>query len=97
MLPLDTVGYHAGISSYHGVKNCNDFSIGIELPGPYDKPIPDEIMDKLYILIEKILSHCPITDVCAHRHLAPNRRKDPNTGFDFVKLANHFNLKFDFT
>jgi N-acetylmuramoyl-L-alanine amidase len=39
LVPLNTIAWHAGISSYRGKKNWNNFSIGIELDnaGPLTK------------------------------------------------------------
>ena len=33
---FDDKAWHAGVSSYQGQENCNDFSIGIELEGTDD-------------------------------------------------------------
>ena len=35
-VPIDKRAWHAGESSYKGVNNCNDYSIGIELEGSDD-------------------------------------------------------------
>ena len=35
-VPFDRKAWHAGESSFQGIENCNDFSIGVELEGPVD-------------------------------------------------------------
>jgi N-acetylmuramoyl-L-alanine amidase len=33
-VPLDRVAHHAGQSSYHGRRSCNNFSVGVEIVSP---------------------------------------------------------------
>ena len=40
-VPFDKRAWHAGESSYKNVKNCNDYSIGIELEGCEDISFED--------------------------------------------------------
>ena len=41
--------WHAGVSSYLGQDNCNDFSIGIELEGADDIPYTDQQLSLIHI------------------------------------------------
>ena len=41
-VPTHKRAWHAGISSYKGKENCNDFSIGIELEGCDDEEFEKE-------------------------------------------------------
>ena len=95
MVPMDTIAYHAGASVYNNVPNCNSYSIGIELPGPFSEHIPDEVILATEQLVCKIMKACPsITDCCGHKHIAPGRRQDPNNSFPFHTFCQKLGLRF---
>ena len=88
---------HAGYSTYQNRTGCNDFSIGIELPGPMHTPISDAVMIKLDKLTDKLLMGAKgITDCCGHCHVAPGRRTDPGPEFNFKQFCQKHNLRFIF-
>ena len=94
MVPLDCQANHAGASKYDGRKHCNEFSIGIELPGPFGGIISHDVMQKLDILTTKIKSVINITDCCGHCHIAPGRRMDPGKEFKFKEFCLKHDLIF---
>lgn len=80
--------WHAGLSSFEGVPNCNDYSIGIELEGTDYIPFTERQYKKLAQITLEIMKHYPhITSkrICGHSDIAPNRKTDPGPCFDWVK------------
>ncbi|RKG30114.1 1,6-anhydro-N-acetylmuramyl-L-alanine amidase AmpD [Acinetobacter tianfuensis] len=90
--------WHAGRSSYMGKKECNDYSIGIELEGSDDLPFEQvqyesltEVTACLQQAYPKIQQH-----LAGHSDIAPGRKTDPGPCFDWVKFRNqlhHFKNK----
>lgn len=91
--------WHAGRSSYLGVPECNDYSIGIELEGSDDLPFEAEqyqvlaqVVSALQRAYPKIQQH-----IAGHSDIAPQRKTDPGEHFhwaDFRELLhkeNHTN------
>ncbi|WP_417517653.1 1,6-anhydro-N-acetylmuramyl-L-alanine amidase AmpD [Marinobacter sp.] len=78
--------WHAGRSSFEGVEECNDFSIGIELEGADDVPYTPEQYRSLAELSAVISSAWPeITNdrITGHCDIAPGRKTDPGPAFDW--------------
>jgi len=83
---FDKRAWHAGQSSYCGIDNCNDFSIGIELEGTDEEPFTDAQYSALARLTAAIRESYPsITDerVVGHSDIAPGRKTDPGLAFDW--------------
>ena len=88
---LNKKAWHAGISEFEGKKECNDFSIGIELEGTDTEPYSDKqylslisltncLMERYSgISTERIVGHCDI---------APSRKTDPGVSFDWSRYKN---------
>ena len=78
--------WHAGESSWKGMSNCNDFSIGIELEGteiqPYEE-IQYKVLLNLLVLLKKEYN---IIDIVGHSDIAPHRKTDPGPSFDWNKI-----------
>lgn len=79
--------WHAGKSSYQGRENCNDYSIGIELEGLEGDVFESAQYDSLAALCAAIGQHHRCTHVAGHEHIAPGRKSDPGTGFDWPRLT----------
>ena len=80
--------WHAGRSTYLGKKECNDYSIGIELEGSDDLPFDEvqyavlaQVTAALQAAYPKILQH-----LAGHSDIAPGRKTDPGPFFDWVKF-----------
>jgi AmpD protein len=84
--------WHAGTSSYRGHKNCNDYSIGIELEGIEGGCFEDSQYETLTGLCAAILQHHPVADIVGHQHIAPGRKADPGSGFDWALLQRSLGL-----
>ncbi len=78
--------WHAGVSSYRGRSNCNDNSIGIELEGTDSAAFEDSQYETLIALCAAICQRYAITAIAGHEHIAPDRKSDPGTGFDWLAL-----------
>lgn len=86
--------WHAGDSLWRGKKNCNDFSIGIELEGCDDIPYTKEQYRQLAQLIKALAGRYPRLRITGHCHIAPARKTDPGDTFDwqalFTAVGNHY-------
>ncbi|MGC9162252.1 MAG: 1,6-anhydro-N-acetylmuramyl-L-alanine amidase AmpD [Thiomonas sp.] len=80
--------WHAGVSQFFGRTRCNDFSIGIELEGSDDTPFEPAQYDTLIALGSELLARYPLRAVVGHSDIAPGRKTDPGTGFDWKALRN---------
>jgi len=79
--------WHAGRSTYLAKKECNDYSIGIELEGSDDQPFEEvqysvlaQVIATLQATYPKILQH-----LAGHSDIAPGRKTDPGPFFDWPK------------
>jgi N-acetyl-anhydromuramoyl-L-alanine amidase len=82
----DDRAWHAGISSFQGQDNCNDFSIGIELEGLEGDTFELAQYQQLADLCHALRQRYPIAHVAGHEHIAPGRKFDPGAGFDWPLL-----------
>jgi N-acetylmuramoyl-L-alanine amidase len=87
--------WHAGVGSWQGKENVNDYSIGIELSNPGHshgyQNFPQAQMIALVDLLETITNKHDILNhrILGHSDIAPMRKKDPGELFDWPLLANH--------
>jgi N-acetylmuramoyl-L-alanine amidase len=83
--------WHAGRSYWRGKEALNDSSIGIELDNPGDKPFPKEQMKGLKALCLDIILRYSIQpyNIVAHSDIAPDRKADPNSNFEWEYLYSH--------
>lgn len=80
--------WHAGVSSFAGRDNCNDYSIGIELEGCDDDPYSEEQYRVLAEITDCLLENFPqLTPnrITGHENIAPGRKTDPGQAFDWLK------------
>lgn len=89
----DKRAWHAGVSTWQGRDNVNDYSIGIELqnrgrsitpPEPYPLIQLEALVTLLKYLMHK--HHIPLKNIIGHSDIAPGRRFDPGEHFDWVWL-----------
>ena len=83
----DARAWHAGASSWRGRANCNDYSVGIELEGLEGRPFEPAQYEALTGLLQALARRYPIEGVAGHEHVAPGRKADPGSGFDWAALA----------
>jgi AmpD protein len=78
--------WHAGASSFAGVAQCNDYSIGIELEGTDRTAYTQAQYRALVALTAELQGRYPgITKerIVGHSDIAPGRKSDPGSGFDW--------------
>ena len=87
-VPTNKRAWHAGISSYKGRENCNDFSIGIELEGCDDEAFEKQQYQSLSELINFLSIDLKINkqNIVGHADIAPGRKTDPGPFFDWTLL-----------
>lgn len=82
----DDRAWHAGVSEYRGRGQCNDDSVGIELEGLEGELFEDVQYTQLVQLCQDLHHRYPIAHVAGHEHIAPGRKQDPGSGFDWHRL-----------
>ena len=85
-VPFNKRAWHAGVSTYKGRDNCNDFSIGIELEGSEDDIFEDIQYEKLTQITDILLQEyigIKKENIKRHCEIAPGLKKDPGILFDW--------------
>ena len=85
-VPFNKKAWHAGVSSFKGRENCNDFSIGIELEGTDENAYTDDqyralidITKELMLVFQDIKKE----NIVGHSDIAPGRKTDPGKAFNW--------------
>lgn len=80
--------WHAGLSSFQGRDNCNDFSVGIELEGADETPYEDQQYSSLAWLVSCLKTLMPDigSNIAGHSDISPGRKTDPGSAFDWARL-----------
>ena len=81
--------WHAGAGEWAGISDVNSHSIGIELANPGAQPFSERQMAALETLLTGVMERWMILPhrVIAHSDMAPLRKVDPGTRFDWRRLA----------
>lgn len=87
-VPFNARAWHAGSSSFAGVPDCNNYSIGIELEGADDIPYSDvqyQVLQK--VSRQLLLTYPKLTPerITGHSDVAPGRKTDPGPAFDWQR------------
>ncbi len=85
-VPFNKRAWHAGVSSFDGKENCNDYSIGIELEGCDDEDYTQDQYLQLAYVTKVLIEHYPqitIERIVGHCDIAPGRKTDPGESFDW--------------
>lgn len=88
-VPFTLRAWHAGVSSFLGRENCNNFSIGIELEGADEVPYTKEqyeVLTSLILALMETYKKITIDRIVGHSTIAPIRKTDPGPAFDWVLL-----------
>ena len=88
-VPFNERAWHAGESTWQGRRDCNDYSIGIELEGTDDSPFEDSQYAALVDILVALLSRYPtlsLGNIVGHSEVALGRKTDPGIGFDWKRL-----------
>ncbi len=85
-VPCTQRAWHAGVSLWRGRERCNDFSVGIELEGTDEIPFEDVQYGRLGALVAALKGCYPIAEVTGHSDIAPGRKTDPGSAFDWKRI-----------
>ncbi|WP_028228689.1 1,6-anhydro-N-acetylmuramyl-L-alanine amidase AmpD [Paraburkholderia ferrariae] len=88
----DARAWHAGASNFFGRERCNDFSIGIELEGSDTAAFEPAQYATLAALVKALVAHYPIEALAGHSDIAPGRKTDPGSHFDWARLQHDTQL-----
>ncbi|MFK4751036.1 1,6-anhydro-N-acetylmuramyl-L-alanine amidase AmpD [Oceanobacter sp. wDCs-4] len=82
--------WHAGVSCYEGLTDCNDFSIGIELEGCDNTPYSEAQYQVLTRVTIALRRYYPMigSRIAGHDDIAPGRKTDPGPAFDWGRYLN---------
>ena len=81
--------WHAGESSYKGVTDCNNYSIGIELEGTDDDLYTDDQYDTLIEATKGVIKNYPLINkdsIVGHSDVSPGRKTDPGSRLDWGRF-----------
>jgi AmpD protein len=79
--------WHAGVSSFDGREQCNDFSVGIEVEGSDHVAFLPAQYESLAVLTRALAERYPLRAVQGHEHIAPGRKTDPGPFFAWETYA----------
>ena len=93
--------WHAGIGCWHGERDMNSVSVGIEIVNPGHRdwpedaatgtldPFPDAQVAAIILLCRSVMERHTIAPerVLGHSDLAPHRKRDPGEAFPWALLA----------
>ncbi|MDR3492737.1 MAG: 1,6-anhydro-N-acetylmuramyl-L-alanine amidase AmpD [Gammaproteobacteria bacterium] len=85
-VPFTQRAWHAGVSSFQGQSNCNDFSVGIELEGTDEVPYEKVQYLQLVKCVQALQAAYPLITrerIVGHSDIAPGRKTDPGASFNW--------------
>ena len=91
-VPFNKRAWHAGVSSFNGKDDCNNFSIGIELEGSDDDIFEDIQYDQLSLVTSSLIKEYALINkhnIKGHSDIAPGRKTDPGKMFDWNRYLNN--------
>tara|TARA_B100001057_G_scaffold468364_1_gene527465 strand:+ start:30 stop:761 length:732 start_codon:yes stop_codon:yes gene_type:complete len=93
LVPPIYEAWHAGKSSWRGLKSLNKYSIGIEIQNPGHDNKYEKFSQKQIISTKKLLRYLineykvNLKNILGHSDIAPDRKKDPGEKFPWKDLA----------
>ena len=93
LIPPIYEAWHAGKSSWKGLKSLNKYSIGIELQNSGHDHKYEKFSQKQIISTKKLLRYLinkykvNLKNILGHSDIAPDRKKDPGEKFPWKDLA----------
>jgi len=86
-VPVARRAWHAGVSAWRGRKNCNDYSVGIEIIGDEQTPFTHEQYRETARLCRILAQRFPAITrerIVGHADVAPGRKWDPGRQWDWA-------------
>ena len=83
----ERMAWHAGESSFAGRRNCNEFSIGVELEGMVGSGYDYAQYKTVAAVARLLLSEYSLLSedrIVGHSDIAPGRKHDPGPSFDWA-------------
>ena len=87
-VPFNKRAWHAGVSTFNGKDDCNNFSIGIELEGSDDDIFEDIQYEQLSLITSLLMQEYDLiskSNIKGHSDIAPERKTDPGPLFDWER------------
>lgn len=87
-VPFNKRAWHAGVSTFNGKDDCNNFSIGIELEGSHDDIFEDIQYEQLSLITSLLMQEYDLiskSNIKGHSDIAPERKTDPGPLFDWER------------
>jgi len=78
--------WHAGVSSWQGRDDCNDYAVGIEMIGDETHPFTRAQYRESARLCHTLMDQFPAIDrtrIVGHQDIAPGRKWDPGKQWDW--------------
>lgn len=88
-VPFGKKAWHAGQSAFKGRKDCNDFSIGIELEGTDTEAFTHDQYERLIQISRELMAQYPLItleSIVGHSDISPGRKTDPGPYFDWARF-----------
>ena len=85
-VPFNERAWHAGDSRYGFRRDCNDFSVGIELEGTDLTRYEDVQYEMAAQICQALMQHYGVMDIAGHCHISPGRKTDPGPLFNWSRL-----------
>lgn len=88
-VPCQQRAWHAGLSSWQGRDNCNDFAIGIEMIGDEKSPFTQAQYRETARLCRQLMQRFPAISrqrIVGHQDIAPGRKWDPGIQWQWRKF-----------
>jgi N-acetyl-anhydromuramoyl-L-alanine amidase len=86
-ISVENRAWHAGLSSFNNISNCNDYSIGIELEGSDFQAFTDlQYVQLEHLIVGLKNKYSSIQNIASHSYIAPQRKTDPGPYFYWHKL-----------
>jgi len=80
--------WHAGVSTWEGVHNVNDFSLGLAWCNRHDgteRLTPQQVAAAQEVVREWVATYPTITAIVTHKEIATSRKSDPHYIPNFVR------------
>jgi AmpD protein len=88
-VPFSRRAWHAGASCFRDRRDCNDYSIGIEVEGEDETPYADiqyKVLIDVIIALQGAYTSLCTRSIVGHCDISPNRKTDPGPAFDWLRL-----------
>jgi len=86
-VPCGRRAWHAGVSVWQGVPDCNDYAIGIEMIGDEQQPFTRAQYRETARLCRVLMARYPAITrerIVGHADVAPGRKWDPGRQWDWT-------------